>query len=155
LQSCLGHPNTGVEYMSNTTRKVLSAVAALAASTLVIGAALPASAVSEDKVLKINAILPLSGALAFLNPPMLAGANLAVDEINKAGGVLGSKVVLNVADSGDGSNLAVSSQSATAAIAAKADVVLGALRLVLPVTSSTRSPAQRSLRSRLRTPLLT
>jgi len=126
LQSCLGHPNTGVEYMSNTTRKVLSAVAALAASTLVIGAALPASAVSEDKVLKINAILPLSGALAFLNPPMLAGANLAVDEINKAGGVLGSKVVLNVADSGDGSNLAVSSQSATAAIAAKADVVLGA-----------------------------
>jgi branched-chain amino acid transport system substrate-binding protein len=122
----LGHPNTGVEYMSNTTRKVLSAVAALAASTLVIGVSLPASAASDDKVLKIDGILPQTGSLAFLYPPMQAGAYLALDDINAAGGVLGNPVVLNMKDSGGGENLAVSSQSATAAIADNADVVLGA-----------------------------
>lgn len=112
--------------MSNT-RKVLGAVAALAATALTIGAAMPATAAgAADKTLKITGILPLTGALAFLYPPMQAGAYLAIDDINAAGGVLGNKVTLDMKDSGDGNNLAVSSQSATAAIAAKSDVVLGA-----------------------------
>ena len=122
----MGPINTGVEYMSNT-RKALGAVAALAATALTVGAAMPATAAgAADKTLSITGILPLTGSLAFLYPPMQAGAYLAVDDINAAGGVLGNKVTLNMKDSGDGANLAVSSQSATAAIAAGTDVVLGA-----------------------------
>jgi len=114
--------------MSNIkSRKVLGAVAAVAAASLAVGVSMPASAAgAADKTLKITSILPLTGALAFLYPPMEAGAALALDDINKAGGVLGNKVTIDWKDSGDGSNLAVSTQSATAAIASGTDVVLGA-----------------------------
>jgi branched-chain amino acid transport system substrate-binding protein len=110
-----------------TRRKALGAVAAVAAASLAIGVAMPASAAgAADKTLKITSILPLTGALAFLYPPMEAGASLAIDDVNAAGGVLGNKVSINWKDSGDGTNLAVSTQSATAAIADGTDVVLGA-----------------------------
>ena len=110
-----------------TRRKALGAVAAVAAASLAIGISMPANAAgAADKTLKITSILPLTGALAFLYPPMEAGASLAIDDINKAGGVLGNKVTINWKDSGDGTNLAVSTQSATAAIADGTDVVLGA-----------------------------
>jgi len=111
----------------NKTRKVLGTVAAVAAVSLTVGVAMPANAAgAADKTLNITSILPLTGALSFLYPPMEAGAALALADINKAGGVLGNKVTISWKDSGDGSNLAVSTQSATAAIAAKTDVVLGA-----------------------------
>ena len=110
-----------------TRRKALGAVAAVAAASLAIGVAMPASAAgAADKTLKITSILPLTGALAFLYPPMEAGASLAIDDVNAAGGVLGNKVSINWKDSGDGTNLAVSTQSATAAIADGTDVGLGA-----------------------------
>ena len=109
-----------------TRRKALGAVAAVAAASLAIGVTMPASAASADKTLKITSILPITGALSFLYPPMEAGASLAIDDINKAGGVLGNKVSITWRDSGDGTNLAVSTQSATAAIADGTDVVLGA-----------------------------
>jgi len=111
----------------NTGRKALGAVAVVAAASLAVGVSMPANAAgAADKTLKITSILPLTGALSFLYPPMEAGMHLAVDDINKAGGVLGNKVVLTALDSGDGNNLAVSTQSATQAIANGSDVVLGA-----------------------------
>ena len=92
-----------------TRRKALGAVAAVAAASLAIGISMPANAAgAADKTLKITSILPLTGALAFLYPPMEAGASLAIDDINKAGGVLGNKVSIDWKDSGDGTNLAVS-----------------------------------------------
>jgi branched-chain amino acid transport system substrate-binding protein len=109
-----------------TRRKALGAVAAVAAASLAIGVAMPATAAGKIAPLKITSILPLTGALAFLYPPMEAGASLAISDINAAGGVLGNKVTINWKDSGDGTNLAVSTQSATAAIADGTDVVLGA-----------------------------
>lgn len=114
--------------MSNIkSRKVLGTVAAFAAASLAVGVSMPANAAgAADKTLKITSILPLTGALAFLYPPMEAGASLAIDDINAAGGVLGNKVTIDWKDSGDGTNLAVSTQSATAAIASGTDVVLGA-----------------------------
>ncbi|MEN9714905.1 MAG: hypothetical protein RJA35_372 [Actinomycetota bacterium] len=114
--------------MSNIkTRKVLGAIAAVAAASLAVGVSMPANAAgAADKTLKITSILPLTGSLAYLYPPMEAGANLAIEDINAAGGVLGNKVTLTSKDSGDGTNLAVSTQSATAAIADGTDVVLGA-----------------------------
>lgn len=43
--------------------------------------------------LVLGGLLPMEGALAFAYPPMIAGARLAVQEINAAGGVLGQPVV--------------------------------------------------------------
>lgn len=114
--------------MSNAfNRKVVAGVAIAAAASLAVGVSLPANAAgAADKTLKITSILPLTGSLAFLYPPMEAGAALAIDDINAAGGVLGNKVSIDWKDSGDGTNLAVSTQSATAAIASGTDAVLGA-----------------------------
>ncbi len=51
--------------------------------------------------LVVGTLLPLTGNLAFLGPPMSAGANLAISDINDAGGVLGQPVTLIETDSGD------------------------------------------------------
>src|SRR4051812_1418356 len=53
--------------------------------------------------LVIGTLLPLTGNLAFLGPPEVAGARLAVNDINAAGGVLGQPVQLVEGDSGDAS----------------------------------------------------
>ena len=109
-----------------SSRKVLVAVAAVAATALTFSVALPAQAASEDKTLRVAGIIPLTGGLSLLSPPEVAAIHLAVDEINAAGGVLGNKVELTIADSGDGDTLQIADQSATKAIAKKADVVIGA-----------------------------
>ncbi|MCW2768374.1 MAG: amino acid transporter substrate-binding protein [Nocardioides sp.] len=55
-----------------------------------------------DGTLTIGTLLPQTGDLAFLGPPEFAGVQLAIDDINAAGGVLGKDVVQIKADSGDG-----------------------------------------------------
>lgn len=55
-----------------------------------------------DGTLTIGTLLPQSGDLAFLGPPEFAGVNLAVKEINEAGGFMGKPVKQVRADSGDG-----------------------------------------------------
>lgn len=51
--------------------------------------------------LVLGRILPESGDLAFLGAPMLAGVELAVEDINAAGGVNGVDVTLITGDEGD------------------------------------------------------
>ena len=65
----------------------------------VMAAAMLASvpALAESK-LKIGGIFPLTGELADYGPAAKSGAELAIDEINKAGGVLGSPVSLSIGD---------------------------------------------------------
>ena len=46
----------------------------------------------RDGTLTIGTLLPATGDLAFLGPPEFAGVDLAVKEINGAGGVLGKDV---------------------------------------------------------------
>jgi branched-chain amino acid transport system substrate-binding protein len=105
-------------------RKVTGVVAAFASVALAAGVSMPAQA---SDPLKVGAILPLTGGLSFLGDPMVAGFWTAVDEINAAGGVLGQKItVTGIKDENDGSNLAISTQSAKEQIAAGAQVVLGA-----------------------------
>ncbi len=57
--------------------------------------------VGGDGVLTIGTLLPVTGDLAFLGPPEVAGARLAVEDINAAGGVFGADVRLVEGDSGD------------------------------------------------------
>jgi len=53
--------------------------------------------------LVIGTLLPLTGSLAFLGPPEVAGVKLAIQDINAAGGALGQPVQLVEGDSGDAS----------------------------------------------------
>ncbi len=61
-----------------------------------------ATAAKGDGTLRIGSLLPQTGDLAFLGPPEFAGVDLAVKDINAAGGVLGNDVERFNADSGDG-----------------------------------------------------
>lgn len=54
--------------------------------------------------LKIGTILPLTGQLATYGPPQFAGVEFAIDEINRAGGVLGRDIQYVQGDSGDTSS---------------------------------------------------
>jgi hypothetical protein len=61
----------------------------------------PVAPNATGEQLVIGTLLPLTGDLAFLGPPEVAGARLAVQDINGAGGVLGQDVRLEEGDSGD------------------------------------------------------
>jgi branched-chain amino acid transport system substrate-binding protein len=61
---------------------------------------------STEGQLVIGGLLPETGNLAFLGPPEIAGVNLAVEDINAAGGVLGNDVVYLPGDSGDNGEVA-------------------------------------------------
>ncbi len=52
-----------------------------------------AETASTEGQLVLGGILPETGNLAFLGPPEIAGVNLAVEDINAAGGVLGQDLV--------------------------------------------------------------
>jgi branched-chain amino acid transport system substrate-binding protein len=64
-----------------------------------------------DGELVIGAVLPQSGNLSFLGPPMIEGANMAIADINAAGGVNGADARIIVKDDGGGadSDLALTS----------------------------------------------
>jgi branched-chain amino acid transport system substrate-binding protein len=78
-----------------------------------------------DGTLKIGTILPQTGSLAFLGPPEFAAVDLAIKEINEAGGVLGKDVEVSHTDSGDTST-DIASQSADRLIAQDVDAIIGA-----------------------------
>jgi ABC-type branched-subunit amino acid transport system substrate-binding protein len=78
-----------------------------------------------DGTLTLGSLLPLTGDLAFLGPPEVAGVQLAVQEMNQAGGVLGKDVRLVQADSGDGSPDIAPSET-DKLLNANADAVVGA-----------------------------
>jgi hypothetical protein len=61
----------------------------------------PVAAGATGGPLVIGTLLPLTGSLAFLGPPEVAGAKLAVQDLNAANGVLGQPVQLVEGDSGD------------------------------------------------------
>ena len=79
----------------------------------------------SDGVLTVGTILPVTGDLAFLGPPEIAGADLAVQDINAAGGVLGADVVLEQGDSGD-TTTDTANLEVDRLLAAGSDVVVGA-----------------------------
>jgi branched-chain amino acid transport system substrate-binding protein len=75
--------------------------------------------------LKIGSLLPETGNLAFLGPPEFAGVDLAVKDINDAGGVLGQPVEHIRGDSGDTST-DIAQQTADSHIAAGVGAIVGA-----------------------------
>lgn len=77
-----------------------------------------------DGVLTLGYILPETGDLQFLGPPMIAGTEMAVAEINALGGVLGSEVELLTGD--EAGDTAVASEAAQQHLANNVDAVIGA-----------------------------
>jgi ABC-type branched-subunit amino acid transport system substrate-binding protein len=78
-----------------------------------------------DGTLKIGSILPETGSLAFLAPPEFAGAELAINDINDAGGVLGNPVEFSPGDSGDTST-DTASQTVDRLLGENVDAIIGA-----------------------------
>jgi ABC-type branched-subunit amino acid transport system substrate-binding protein len=58
------------------------------------------SALAAGKAFKIGVFIPLSGPASLFGPTDQACAELAADEVNKAGGILGREVVIIPADAG-------------------------------------------------------
>ncbi len=121
----------------STTTMRLAAVAA--ASALVLAACggsdsegaggdkktdAPAAA-KGDGTLTIGSLLPQTGSLAYLGPPEFAGVDLAIKDINAAGGVLGKDVVGVKADSGD-TDSGIAPAETDKLLKAKSDVIIGA-----------------------------
>ena len=80
---------------------------------------------TADGTLTIGTLLPQTGSLAFLGPPEFAGVDLAIKEINEAGGILGKPVAKIDSDSGDtATNIA--SQSVDRLLSQNVDVIVGA-----------------------------
>lgn len=84
-----------------------------------------APAAKGDGVLTIGQLLPTTGDLAYLGPPEIAGVNVAIKEINAAGGVLGKPVATSLEDSGDGTP-DIAGQSVDALLKKKSDAIVGA-----------------------------
>ena len=95
-----------------------------AASTTVV-TTIPATTTTEpdDQVLRLGALLPLSGAGAELGASMLAAVELAVEQINDAGGVGGAPVELVTADEGE--NAVAATRGVEELTAADVDAVIG------------------------------
>ncbi|MFZ5869422.1 MAG: ABC transporter substrate-binding protein [Actinomycetota bacterium] len=80
---------------------------------------------SGDGTLTIGTLLPQTGNLAFLGPPEFAGVQLAINEINEAGGYNDTDVVKYDADSGDTST-DIASQSVERLLSQNVDAIIGA-----------------------------
>ena len=126
----------------NRPTRAWRAAAALAAATLVLSACgndaetttggptespetSEAPAGKGDGTLTVGSLLPQTGDLAFLGPPEFAGVDLAIQDINAAGGVLGQDVVHHKADSGDGTP-DIAGASVDNLLNKNVDVVIGA-----------------------------
>lgn len=80
---------------------------------------------SVNGTLALGAILPQTGDLAVLADPMIKAVEMAVAEINDAGGVLGNDVTLDVRDSGTDGQVAGAAADALLADGV-VDAIIGA-----------------------------
>ena len=94
-----------------------------------------AGAAPQDKTIKIGAALCLTGIQAPLDEPALKGAQVAVDEINKKGGVLGKQLELI--------NLDCKSDPVTTGNAAVQLIDQGAKAIIAPSDFDFGGPASR------------
>lgn len=78
----------------------------------------------DDQQLHLGYILPQTGALSFLADPLIGGVELAVEDINAAGGVLGNEVLLSEGD--EANDAALASEAAQRLINDGVHAIVGA-----------------------------
>ncbi len=112
------------------SKRWVRAAAAGAAAGLVIALAAGAAGAGQapereaNGTLKIGTLLPQTGQLESLGPPMIAGARMAVQEINDAGGVNGAPVELVETD--DGTDPDIANTAVDRLLQEDVDVIIGA-----------------------------
>lgn len=74
--------------------------------------------------LTLGRVMPETGPLGFLGPPQIEGVNLAIEDINAAGGVMDEDVTLLTADEGETPQVAA--ESATRLVGEGAQGIIGA-----------------------------
>ncbi|MGD9606033.1 MAG: ABC transporter substrate-binding protein [Leucobacter sp.] len=117
------------------TKRTASAFALTATAALLLAGCSGSTPEAEEPsagepvdTLRIATLLPLTGGLNFLLPPVEAGISLALSEIEAAGGVLGNPVeVVYEGNEADGDNRPTLEASAADIIASDAAFVLGAM----------------------------
>lgn len=77
-----------------------------------------------DGVLRLGYILPETGQLQFLGPPMITATEFAVQEINDTGGVFGEDVELLAGD--EAGDTSIASETAQQHLDAGVDAIIGA-----------------------------
>jgi branched-chain amino acid transport system substrate-binding protein len=144
----------------NARTRLTASVAVVGAAVLVLSACSSSNKTSSSPTptasgsggaLTIGTLLPQTGSLAFLGPPEIAGVQLAIKDINNAGGVNGSPVTLEQSDSGD-TTTNIASQSVDSLLAKNVSAIIGAASSSVSCRSSTRSPRLVSFSSRQPTP---
>lgn len=120
--------------MDRMTRTKTTARRAAAATLLACCVGVPAgSADAAARTLRIGALLPKTGNLAYLGPATVAGVRLAVRDINAAGGVFGRPVRMEVADSGDARSL-TAQRSVDRLLRNGADAIVGPVSSAVALT---------------------
>ncbi|MGV0718507.1 ABC transporter substrate-binding protein [Mycolicibacterium sp. XJ662] len=95
----------------------------------------------DTSPMKIGTLLPETGTLSFLGPPEIAAVQVAVTEVNEAGGVLGQPVGLVTGDSGD-TTTDTANVTVDRELAEGVDVIVGAassavsLKVIDKITSA-------------------
>ncbi len=130
-------PSVRVPGPNETARCIALAAVLLATLTACTAASMPVPSLTPtptvaapigDGVLRIGTIIPTSGTFSFLGPAQVAGVQLAVRELNEAGGFNGVPVEVLARDSGDA--------AAQTAEASFADLVNNGVDVVIGPTSS-------------------
>ena len=103
--------------------KTLKIVALLIIASLSVSVFTGCGQNSDKKDIVIGVLCPTSGSEAYYGNDMLQSYQLAVDEINAAGGIMGRKISLYQADDGCEPNMA--SQAASRIISQGVDFVVG------------------------------
>ena len=120
--------------MKMISKRATGALALAAAAALVLSSC--SSSAEEPKTdgggstdaLQIATLLPQTGSLGFLMPPVQAGIAQALADINGAGGVLGQDVtIVAEGNEGDATELTVVEKGADDVIKSGASFVLGAM----------------------------
>lgn len=130
--SCPEPIATPADAAGRRRRQVGAALAGVLALVACTGGSGPAPAASPtprptgpDGVLRIGTLLPQTGSLSSLGPPQADAVQLAVRDVNAAGGALGRPVELVTADSGDVTT-DTALRSVSRLLADGVDAVLGA-----------------------------
>ena len=111
---------------SSSTSESSSAAPASSSAAPSSSSAEPAPSTDcQNTQLKIGTLLPATGSLAYHGPPEFAGVDLAVAEIDAAGGVLGQPVVNEYGDSGD-TETDIASQTVDSHLAKGVQAIIGA-----------------------------
>lgn len=132
--------------MKKHTRREFLAASGVSVAGILAATKFPTPAIAAGETIKIGAVQPFSGGLELFGNQAKLGTDLAVAEINAAGGILGQKIEVKYEDNKTDPKTSV--ERATSLI--RRDKVLA---LTGPITSNARDAMAPTVK-RMKTPLL-